>query len=460
MLELNLAVSFWAAGQSFLRRRGNRVVSARKHERSDELWQRGMKAIPVGTQTFGKSPKQWGFGTVPNYVRRAQGSHIWDVDGNEYVDYGMALGPIILGYNYPSVNAAIARQLADGSIFSLNHPLEVELSELLIDVIPCAEMVRFGKNGSDATAAAVRLARGWTERDVVLCSGYHGWQDWYIGSTSRHRGVPKAVRDLTHQFPYNDRDALRTLLREHDGNVAAVIMEASNFEPPLPGYLEDVKGLAHDAGALLIFDEVLTGFRMALGGAQSYFGVLPDLAVFAKAMANGMPVSALVGRADVMDLFNEVFYSFTFAGETLSLAAAVATIHELQKPEVLHTVWARGGELKRGCLELIAEFGLDGVVACSGYDCWPRLSFAGNDDHESRVLETLFRQEVTKRGILMRTGMFLSYSHSADDLRQTLDAYGSALELIAHARRGGKLEERLDGPVIQPVIRDQIRVSG
>jgi glutamate-1-semialdehyde aminotransferase len=397
---------------------------------------------------------------VPNFVQRAQGSHIWDVDGNEYIDYGMALGPIILGYNYPAVNAAIAEQLTQGSIFSLNHPLEVELSELLIEVIPCAEMVRFGKNGSDGTAAAVRLARGWTGRDVILCSGYHGWQDWYIGSTSRHRGVPQAIRDLTHQFPYNDLPTLEGLLREHEGRVAAIIMEPSNFEPPLPGYLEEVKALAHRAGALLIFDEVLTGFRMALGGAQSYFGVTPDLAVFAKAMANGMPVSALVGRADVMELFNEVFYSFTFAGETLSLAAAVATIQELQTKDVLPTVWRRGGELKAGCVELIDEFGLQGTVNCSGYDCWPRLSFSGRDAHEGMVLETLFRQEVTKRGILMRTGMFVSYSHTPEDIRQTLDAYGSALELIAQARRRGDMEDHLDGPVIQPVIRDQVRVSG
>jgi glutamate-1-semialdehyde aminotransferase len=428
--------------------------------RSDELWERAIRAIPVGTQTFGKSPRQWGFGTVPNFLQRAQGSHVWDVDGNEYIDYGMALGPIILGYNYPRVNAAIADQLAQGSIFSLNHPLEVELSELLIELIPCAEMVRFGKNGSDATSAAVRLARGYTGRDLILCSGYHGWQDWYIGSTSRHRGVPQAVRDLTIQFPYNDLSALETLLDQHRGGVAAVIMEPSNFEPPLPGYLESVRALTHQHGAVLIFDEVLTGFRMSLGGAQQYFGVTPDLAVFAKAMANGMPVSALVGSAEIMQLFSEVFYSFTFAGETLSLAAAVATIGELRETNALDVVWARGGRLKQGCIELIAEFGLAGTVSCTGYDCWPRLSFTGRDSRASMALETLFRQEVTKRGILMRTGMFLSYSHTPTDVEQTLVAYGSALELLAQAQRQGSIEDRLDGPVIEPVIRGQLRVSG
>jgi glutamate-1-semialdehyde aminotransferase len=436
------------------------MVTSLERARSDELWERALRAIPVGTQTFGKSPRQWAFGTVPNFLQRARGSHVWDVDGNEYIDYGMALGPIILGYNYPRVNAAIADQLAQGSIFSLNHPLEVELSELLIELIPCAEMVRFGKNGSDGTSAAVRLARGYTGRDVILCCGYHGWQDWYIGSTSRHRGVPQAVRDLTVQFPYNDLDALKALLHRHHGNVAAVIMEPSNFEPPLPGYLEAVQGLTRESGAVLIFDEVLTGFRMALGGAQQYFGVTPDLAVFAKAMANGMPVSALVGSAEIMQLFSEVFYSFTFAGETLSLAAAVATIAELRETDALEVVWARGGQLKRGCLELIAEFGLEGTVDCTGYDCWPRLSFTGQDSRQSMALETLFRQEVTKRGVLMRTGMFLSYSHSPADVDQTLVAYGSALELLAQAQRQGSIEDKLDGPVIEPVIRGQLRVSG
>jgi glutamate-1-semialdehyde aminotransferase len=436
------------------------VVSQRQHKRSDELWERAVKAIPVGTQTFGKSPKQWGFGTVPNFLQRAQGSHVWDVDGNEYIDYGMALGPIILGYSYPSVNAAISAQLAEGSIFSLNHPLEVEVSELLIRLIPCAEMVRFGKNGSDGTAAAVRLARGYTGREVILCSGYHGWQDWYIGSTTRHRGVPRAVRELTIQFPYNDLSALQALFKRYEGAVAAVIMEPSNFEPPLPGYLDEVRHLTHRNGALLIYDEVLTGFRMALGGAQQYFGVTPDLAVFAKAIANGMPVSALVGRAEIMELFSDVFYSFTFAGETLSLAAAKATIKELESQSVLKTVWARGGQLKSGCVALIAEFGLEEAVTCTGYDCWPRISFTGRDPREGMAMETLFRQEVTKRGVLMRTGMFVSYSHTAEDVDRTLQAYGSALELLAQSRRRGNLEDELDGPVIQPVIRDQVRVSG
>ncbi|MCC7163535.1 MAG: aminotransferase class III-fold pyridoxal phosphate-dependent enzyme [Anaerolineae bacterium] len=431
---------------------------ARQH--SDEFWERAIKVIPIGTQTFGKSPKQWAFGTAPNYLQRAKGSHVWDVDGNEYIDYGMALGPIILGYNYPRVTEAIKDQLEQASILSLNHPIEVELAELLVELIPCAEMVRFGKNGSDATSAAVRLARAFTGREVILCSGYHGWQDWYIGTTSRSRGVPKAVRDLTLQFPYNDIDYLNALFEKYPGAVAAVIMEPSNFEAPQPGYLEKVKELTRRNGALLIFDEVLTGFRMSMGGAQEYFGVIPDLAIFAKAMANGMPISALVGKAEIMQLFSEVFYSFTFASEMLSMAASIATIQELQDKNALPEIWKRGGELKRGCLELIAEFGLEGTVSCTGYDVWLRFAFTGKDSRESQALETLFRQEVTKRGILMRTSTFICYSHSAEDIQKTLKAYGEAFEYISQALKQGAVEQSLEGPIIEPVIRGQLRVSG
>jgi glutamate-1-semialdehyde aminotransferase len=432
----------------------------RKRERSDALWQRAQQIIPAGTQTFGKSPKQWGLGVVPNYLQRAAGSHVWDVDGNEYIDYGMALGAIILGYNETRVTQAIADQLRDGSIFSLNHPLEVELSELLIDVIPCAEMVRFGKNGSDGTSAAVRLARAYTGRDQILCSGYHGWQDWYVGSISRSRGVPNAVRELTTHFVYNELDSLHALFARYKDGVAAVIMEPTNFEPPQPGFLEGVKELAHQNGAVLIFDEVLTGFRMALGGAQAYFGVTPDVAVFAKAMANGMPISAVVGSAEIMTLFNEVFYSFTLAGETLSMASAVATIHELQATDALATVWARGGQLKQGCQQLIAAHGLTENIDCSGYDCWLRLAFAGQDEREGKAIETLFRQEITRRGILLRPSVFLCAAHSPDDIETTLRAFDEAMAIVATAKEEGTIEQHLVGAVIEPVIRGQLRVSG
>ena len=301
---------------------------------SEALLERALKTIPLGSQTFSKSKTQYPLGVSPYFITRGDGARVWDADGNEYLDFINGLCAITLGYNDPDVTEAVRRQLDDGVIFSLPHPVEMEVAERIVDMVPCAEMVRFGKNGSDATAGAVRLARAHTGRDRVAVCGYHGWQDWYIGATARNRGVPQAVRDLTHTFPYNDPDALEQLLLAHPGEFAAVILEPMNVAEPLPGYLETVAELTRLHGALLIFDETITGFRYANGGAQEYFGVTPDLATFGKGLANGYPVSAVAGRRDLMQLMEEIFFSFTFGGETLSLAASAATLDKLRRENV------------------------------------------------------------------------------------------------------------------------------
>jgi glutamate-1-semialdehyde 2,1-aminomutase/spore coat polysaccharide biosynthesis protein SpsF len=203
-------------------------------------------------------------------------------------------------------------------------------------------MVRFGKNGTDGTSAAIRLARAFTGRDMVLALGYHGWQDWYVGATVRNEGVPPALRELTRKLPYNDFEALADAVAKHEGHVAAVILEPMAAAYPHPGYLEAVRELTAQNGIVLVFDEVITGFRFALGGAQAYFGVTPDLACFGKAMANGMPISTVLGRADIMRKMEDVFYSGTFGGEALSLAAAIATIDKLEREDVIGGLWARG----------------------------------------------------------------------------------------------------------------------
>jgi glutamate-1-semialdehyde aminotransferase len=420
--------------------------------KSEALWQRGIRVIPAGTQTFSKGPSQYVNGVAPKYLLRGKGSHVWDVDGNEYIDYGMALGPIILGYSYPAVNQAITEQLEQGITFTLMHPLEVELAELLVELVPCADMVRFGKNGSDATAGAVRLARAFTRRDRIAYCGYHGWQDWYIGSTSRHRGVPKAVRELASPFNYNDLESLTRLLRKHPGEFAAVILEPTNFVEPAPDFLEGVRELAHRDGALLIFDEIITGFRMSLGGAQQYFGVTPDLAAFGKAMGNGMPIAAIVGRAEIMRPFEEVFFSFTFGGETLALVAALATIRELQSKEVLKHIWAMGQELIDGYRRLVREVGLESVTRCIGYPCWPEFVFEESGKPSLR-LQTLFQQEIVKRGVLTRPGMFVCYSHTPEDIRKTLEVFRAALHATKDALAAGRVQEALEGDLVEPVIR-------
>ena len=253
-----------------------------------------------------------------------------------------ALLPNVLGYSDPDVDLAIRRQLTRGISFSLPTTLETELAERLVKHIPCADMVRFGKNGTDATSAAVRLARAATKRDRLILLGYHGWQDWYIGVTTRNLGVPASVSALSHLAPYGDLQAIEDLFAKHPGEFAAVMLEPMNTVEPAPGYLKGLKELVHRHGALLIFDEIITGFRWAIGGAQARYGVTPDLACFGKAMGNGMPISAVVGRADIMRLMEDIFYSGTFGGETLSLAAAIATIDKIEREAVIDRLWATG----------------------------------------------------------------------------------------------------------------------
>ena len=246
-----------------------------RFRKSEELLERALKTIPLGTQTFSKSKTQYPYGVSPYYLVRGKGSHVWDPDGNEYVDFINSLGAITLGYSDPDVTAAVNAQLENGVIFSLPHPLEIEVAEKIVEMVPCAEMVRFGKNGSDATSGAIRLARAYTGRDHVAVCGYHGWQDWYIGSTSRHKGVPAATCSMTHSFKYNDIESLCVLFESWPDQIAAVIMEPMNSMEPQDCFLEKVRDICKKRGAVFILDETITGFRFAKGGAQEYFNVIP-----------------------------------------------------------------------------------------------------------------------------------------------------------------------------------------
>ncbi len=425
----------------------------RRLTRSEEYFARAEKVIPSATQTFSKGHTQFVRGVAPLFLQRAAGSHVWDVDGNEYIDFPMALGPIVLGHNDPDVDAAVRAQLADGIAFSLPHPLEVEVSELLTEIIPCAEMVRFGKNGSDATSGAVRVARAYTGRERIAACGYHGWQDWYIGATTRHRGVPAAVRELTHLFAYNDIASLDRLLDAHPGQFAAVIMEPVGVVEPVGGFLEQVAARARAHGAVLIYDEVVTSFRVALGGAMAHYNVTPDLACIGKAMANGFPVSAVVGRRDIMQVFDEIFFSFTFGGEALSLAAAKATITKLRDGAVIPHLWRQGRRLQDGYNALAGELKIDGLTRCIGLPPRTVLTFADRQGRESLAMKSLFQQEVVRRGILNAGGFNICYRHDDADVERTLAACREALTVLARAVTADDVEARLAGPVIQPVFR-------
>ena len=426
---------------------------ARTYDSSHALKARAERVIPSCTQTFSKGPSQFPQPAAPVFLVRGDGAKVWDVDGNEYIDSPMALGPMILGYGDPAVTAAVQRQLREGTTFSLPHPVEVEAAELLCEVIPCAEMVRFGKNGSDATAGAVRAARAFTNRDVIACCGYHGWQDWYIGTTTRRKGVPKAVQELTVPFAYNDLESLHRIFVRHPGRVAAVIMEPVGVIPPRPDFLQAVRSLAHEHGALLIFDEIVTGFRLALGGAQDYFGVTPDLACFGKGMANGYPVSAVVGRRQIMAVFDEIFFSFTFGGETLSLAAAIATIGVLRTQPVIAHLWEQGRRLQEGYNALSREFGLESRTACVGLPPRTAVTFTESDGSDALELKSLFQQECLSRGVLFTGSQNICYRHTPAQIDETLAVYRAAFEVVADAVESGDAAQRLRGEPVQPVFR-------
>ncbi len=422
-----------------------------RYRRSQEQLARAERTIPLGAQTFSKSRVQYPVGAAPLFVTHGRGAHVFDVDGNEYVDLGCGLASVLLGYRDPDVDRAVAAQLECGVTFSLSHPLEAEVAERIVAMVPCAEQVRFAKNGSDATAAAVRLARAHTGRDHVAVCGYHGWQDWYIGSTARHRGVPAATRALTHTFPYDDPDALARLLAAHD--VAAVVMEPMNVAFPAPGYLAAVRDLCTRHGTLLVFDETVTGFRFARGGAQALFGVAPDLATFGKGLANGLPLSVMAGRRDLMQGMEEIFFSTTFGGETLALAAARAVLDKLEREPVLETVAARGTALADGTRALARAHGLADVVQVSGHPTWTFVQLRAAGPYDPLALKTLFLQECLARGILTLGTHNVCYALTDEDVERVLAAYREVFAILRDAIDRGDLHARLRCEVLQPLFR-------
>jgi glutamate-1-semialdehyde 2,1-aminomutase/spore coat polysaccharide biosynthesis protein SpsF len=415
--------------------------------------ERARKVVPGCAQTFSKGYTQHVRGVAPMLLDHGHGCRVWDVDGNQYIDFIQGLLPNILGYAHEGVNAAVAKQLAQGHSFSLANPLEVELAERLVRLIPCAEMVRFGKNGSDATSGAVRAARAKTGRDRIACCGYHGWQDWYIGSTARNGGVPKAVRELTHPFPYNDLAALEKILSGHPGEFAAVIMEPVNFFPPEPGYLQGVKELAHRHGALLIFDEICSGFHFGLGGAQKLFGVTPDMACFGKAMGNGFPIACVVGSADVMRIFEDIFFSFTFGGEIASMAASMAVLDVLEHTDALARMEANGRILQQGLNAMAKAAGIENRIKCIGYPVWSLIRFLDADGKDSLLVRSLFSQECVKRGILLLVTHNMTVAHDFVAVEETLRVYAGVCKTLAGWLADPKPERFLEGELIQPVFR-------
>jgi glutamate-1-semialdehyde-2,1-aminomutase len=410
-------------------------------EKSIDFYRKGFNVIPGVSQTNSKRPENYAPGAFPIFLRRGKGSHVWDVDGNEYIDYGMAMGPIILGYAYPKVDEAVKKRLDEGLIFTLPHPLEIELAEELSKIVPCAEMSRFVKSGGEATACTVRVARAYTGKSIVLHCGYHGQHDVFNAGT---KGVPPVLSKYLFSFEYNDLESLEKLLKVNKDDVACIIMTPTDsVTPPKEGYLKGVRELADEYDAVLIFDEIVTGFRMALGGAQEYFKVTPDMGAFAKAMANGYPIAAYVGKEDIMKEVTNCVLTTTYGGETASLAAALATIQELKEKNVIEYLWKMGERLRNGLKDIVEDIAINEKVGG-----WPPMSsivFKEENQETARKMQQLFLQETAKRGVLLRpSAVFICYSHTVQDINRTLVACYDALRIVNDAMKEKELDAKLE----------------
>ena len=374
--------------------------------------------------------------TFPFFATEAHGCTIVDSSGREYVDWVNGFGPVILGYRHPEVEEAITAQLSAGPLMSLMHPIEIEVAERIRELVPGAEQVAFGKNGSDVVNAAIRVARAYTGREIILQHGFHGFHEWYTCSLEGVQGLPGALKELVHSFPYNDLDALRDLFERFPEQVAVVVMEPVNTHMPEPGYLEGVRDLAHEHGALLVFDEMVTGFRLANGGAQEYFGVTPDLACYGKALANGMPLSAITGKREYMDKLTSTAYGMTYRGEALSLAAAQATLKVLAEEPVTERLAEIGAHTRERFQELCERTGVHCVLM--GPDA--RLTFAFDNDGglSWEWIRLLFVQECLKRGVLTNGNLLPSYALGEEDITRSLDVFEGALETVARAVDAGR----------------------
>lgn len=419
-------------------------ISPRNYIRSQIALQKAEAIIPLGAQTFSKSRLQFPQPS-PLFVTHGQGATVWDVDGNEYIDLVSALLPNVLGYRDPDVDSAVRRQLSSGISFSLATELEASLAERLVRLIPCAEAVRFGKNGSDATSAAVRLARAFTGRSHVISHGYHGWHDWSVARTPRNKGVPDSCDRLAWSLPAGDCSYFETSLK--DMKYAACIIEPEGWTAK---QLRDLRDLCTKHGVVLIFDEVITGFRWSMGGAQAIYDVTPDLACFGKAMANGMPLSAVVGRKDIMKLMvppDNIFYSGTFFGETLSLAASIATIDKMERVGAIQKLWDDGYTLNAGAVALVHKYGLDDEIKFSGSAPLIRLTF------KSDKVKTLFIREMTAAGVLIIASHNVCYALTENDIKRVLKAYDYALGIIRDTLSKGDLDKRVL-ETVTPTVRN------
>lgn len=415
--------------------------------KSNKLKERARKVIPHQTGTFSRAASSFVEGVFPTYIQTANGSHFTDVDGNVFLDFLLGIGPITLGYNYKSVNEAIFSQLQEGILFSLPHPVEVELSELMCDIIPHADMVKFEKSGSNAVTAAVRAARFKTKRDKIAYCGSGGvWHDWQAAMVSRDGGVPEFNKNLIKIFDYNDNEGLEQIFEDNQNEIAAVVLEPTIYEKPSSGFLKKVRKIADENNSLLILDEIVTGFRFDLMGAQKMFGVKGDLVCFGKGMGNGLPISAITGPEEFMKLFDDLWVSSTNNSEALSMAGTIATINEMKSKNTVDYCWKMGTELFEGWNKTASKYNLNAKM--NGYPIRMKLECFDSKNNPSNDLRALIIQEMVKKGIFMSPGVtFLSYSHTSEDIEFTLQCFDQVCKNISVNITENEYRRNLEGSV-------------
>lgn len=429
------------------------------------LYARANELLPAATMLLSKRPELYAPGCWPVYFKRAWGSKVQDVDGNVYTDFVGDVGATLLGRADPDVNAAVHAVVDEGNFCTQNYPREIELAELLTEIIPCAQQVRYARGGGEADVVAVRIARGYTRKDLVAFCGYHGWHDWYLAANLADdstldghllpglypRGIPRSLAGTSLPFQFNNLQSLKELLESHPGEFAAIIMEATRHHAPDKGFLEGVRKLADEHKAVLIFDEVVTGFRMALGGAQEYFGVTPDMSTFAKTISNGYPMAAIVGKKEIMQTVNEQFISSTYWTDAIGTAASLAAIKKIRRTGAIPYVWELGTNLSNGLNEAISQSGISAEV--QGWPPLTILAFQHEDSDTAAAMKTLFVRRQLARGFLSSSNHYLMASHTRDDVHAYLSAAGQSMKEVKQSLDKNTLMEDIEFRPSRPLFK-------
>lgn len=421
------------------------------------------KLIPGGGHTYSKGDDQFPL-LSPFAIKRGLGGRVWDIDGNEFVDWGMGLSSVLLGHAYEPVLEAVRNELQNGCNFIRPSFIEAEVAELLSEVIPSAQMVKFAKNGSNATSAAVKLARAYTQKDIILRCKDHAFfsiDDWFMGNTAVNAGIPQTIRDLTDTFNYNDPQSLIDKIKQHQNNVACVILEPVATEEPRDHFLQKIREICTQNEIVLIFDEVVSGFRFHPKGAQYLYGVTPDLSSFGKSMGNGFSISAIVGKKEIMERggidhhYERVFLlSTTYGGETHHLRATQKTLQLLLENDfaITQKIWQTGKTIKEAYNKIATQYNINDRTQILGIDCRPYFSFTHQNGEQDPILRTLFMQEMIKRGVLLQT-INPAYTHNDSEITQTIEAFEIALKVIAQAIDENNARDLLIGNEVKPVFR-------